>query len=63
MVTLHVNRDLMYVLLIHFVPQWKKKSLLEGVDQDAILDREFNKKINSRKFQGYLTQNNPPSKF
>lgn len=28
------------------------KSLLEEVDQDAILDREFNKKINSRKFQG-----------
>lgn len=41
--------------LIHFVPQWEKKSLL-GVDQDDILDREFlvNKKINSRKFQGYL---------
>ena len=55
MVTLHVNRDLMYVFLIHFVPQWEKKSLL-GVDQDDILDREFlvNKKINSRKFQGYL---------
>lgn len=41
MVTLHVNRDLMYFLLIHFVPQRKKKSLLAGVNQDDILDREL----------------------